>query len=84
MYRETLEFFIGFMVFGHFVFIVAKKIKLGEDRIYFFCHFIPTIGSSLKGNLATIYIYFWVRFGMANAINDYQRLKIHVACVGKF
>ena len=27
-------------------------------------------------------IYFWLRFGLANAINDYQRLNIHVVCVG--
>ena len=28
--------------------------------------------------------YFWLRFGLANAINDYQRLRIRVLCVGKF
>ena len=29
-------------------------------------------------------IYFWLRFGLANAINDYQRLKIRVVCAGNF
>ena len=27
-------------------------------------------------------IYFWLRFGSANAINNYWRLKIRVVCVG--
>ena len=28
-------------------------------------------------------IYFWLRFGFANAINDLYRLKICVVCAGK-
>ena len=28
--------------------------------------------------------YFWLRFDLANAINDYQRLKFYVMCVGNF
>ena len=28
--------------------------------------------------------YFRLRFGLANAINDYKRLKIRVVCVGHF
>ena len=29
-------------------------------------------------------IYFWHRFGLANAINDYLGLKICVVCIGNF
>ena len=29
-------------------------------------------------------IYFELRFGLENAINDYLRLKIYVVCVGNF
>ena len=29
-------------------------------------------------------IYFCLRFGLANAINDYKSVKIRVVCVGNF
>ena len=29
-------------------------------------------------------IYFWLRFGLANAINDYLRLTIRIVCNSKF
>ena len=29
-------------------------------------------------------IYFWLRFGFANAIKDYLRLKNRVVCVGNY
>ena len=29
-------------------------------------------------------IYFWLRFGLANTIDDYQRLKLRVVFVGNF
>ena len=38
---------------------------------------------SWVGNLF-INIYFGLRFGSANAINDYLRLKICVVCIGNF
>ena len=29
-------------------------------------------------------ICFWLSFGLANAINDYKRLRIRVVCVGNY
>ena len=52
------------------------------------------ISNSLTGSVTDIYFgralnnvsnkYFCLRFGLVNAINDYQSLKNLVVCVGNF
>ena len=37
-----------------------------------------------QARLGTFKHYFRLRYGLANAINDYKRLKIRVVCVGNF
>ena len=37
-----------------------------------------------KGKKDRIYVYFWLKFGLANAIDNYLRLQIRVVCVGNF
>ena len=53
-----------------------------------FCLYVHTLnsfntGGKGKGILIILrinYLFVLLRFGLANAINDYQRLKIHVVC----
>ena len=38
----------------------------------------------INHNFISTYIklYFWLRYGLAKAINDYKRLKIRIVCIG--
>ena len=40
--------------------------------------------SKIKEKMFHLNIYFLLRFGLANAINDYQKLKIRLVCVENF